>query len=209
MIIRVGLSDIFSNLCYLYGMLISFQAILEHYQPSITGIIHAGAHTAEEQEEYQHYPVIWIEADPALCVELCKNVNECYCFAAAEQKRIATFYRSTFTAASSLLQPNLNAERRADTATEEEIEVQCYPLSSIQRHQHNFLNLDIQGAELNALQGTDLTQIDYIYTEVHQVETYHNCTRFDEVDDYLTPQGFNLRDYHITKYGWGDAFYTR
>ena len=50
---------------------------------------------------------------------------------------------------------------------------------------YNFLNLDIQGAELLALRGIEdnLKFIDYIYTEVNTGEVYKNCAKVYEIDN--------------------------
>ena len=57
----------------------------------------------------------------------------------------------------------------------------------------NFLNLDIQGAELKALKsmGDYLNNVDYIYTEVNSDYVYEDCALITELDDYLSQ--FNLK----------------
>ena len=52
----------------------------------------------------------------------------------------------------------------------------------------NFLNLDIQGAELKALKsmGDYLNNVDYIYTEVNSDYVYEDCALITELDDYLS-----------------------
>jgi len=185
-------------------MLISFDRVLE-YCPNITGIIHVGAHRAEERKDYKNIPTKWVEAHPELFLKL--PVENKYHFAATDFQGWIRFNICPFTAASSLLEPNLNANRRKDVYVEEVVIVPAGKISSIQEIGYNLINLDIQGAELNALKGTDLSMVDYIYTEVHRVETYHKCTQVEELDDYL--EDFKRVETAWTKYGWGDAIYIR
>ena len=52
---------------------------------------------------------------------------------------------------------------------------------------YNFLNLDIQWAELMALKGFGnfINDFDYIYTEVNIDELYEKCVLLGELDEYL------------------------
>ena len=77
---------------------------------------------------------------------------------------------------------------------------------------YNFINLDIQGAELKALKGMEsyLNDVDYIYTEVNCDYVYEGCALINEIDEYLLQ--FNLHRVETTWFGeckWGDAFYIR
>ena len=77
---------------------------------------------------------------------------------------------------------------------------------------YNFMNLDIQGAELLALKGSDeiLKNIKAIYTEINYDEIYKDCALIEELDDYL--KIFNFKRVFTTtpesEY-WGDALYLK
>ena len=74
-----------------------------------------------------------------------------------------------------------------------------------------FVNLDIQGTELEALKGfsKSLNNVKWIYTEVNKKELYKNCASITELDDFLFTNGF-IRVFTITtEKGWGDAIYIR
>ena len=184
-------------------MLIDWQTVEKYC--NITGVIHVGAYTAEERKYYK-VPTKWVEADPDLAAALKAKGLNCYNFAATDYVGTAILNRMPFRAANSLLKPNLN-RRRKDVYIEDQIEVQADMISSIQEPGYNFLNLDIQGAELDALHGTDLSMIDYIYTEIHEVETYFGCTKIWELDEYL--KDFKRVETKMTKHKWGDALYIR
>ena len=53
--------------------------------------------------------------------------------------------------------------------------------------EYNFLNFDIQGAELKALKGMEeyLNKVDYLYTEVNSNYVYVGCALITELDEYL------------------------
>ena len=76
---------------------------------------------------------------------------------------------------------------------------------------HNFLNLDIQGAELLALRGMGkhLDTFDYVYTEVNTKHLYRGCALLGEMDKFLSEKGFIRKELSMTGHGWGDAFYVR
>ena len=76
----------------------------------------------------------------------------------------------------------------------------------------NFLNLDIQGAELLALNSVEkyLKHIKYIYTEVNTEKVYKDCALLNEIDEFLKTHGFTRKCEAIYRqYGWGDALYIR
>ena len=76
----------------------------------------------------------------------------------------------------------------------------------------NFINLDIQGAELKALKGMSeyLKNIDYIYTEVNCDYVYENCALIEELDKFLLDFGLHrVETKWCENYRWGDSFYIR
>lgn len=68
--------------------------------------------------------------------------------------------------------------------------------------EYNFLNFDIQGAELKALKGMEeyLHNVDYIYTEVNSDYVYKDCVLITELDDYLLQFGL----YRVETNWFGD-----
>jgi len=55
-----------------------------------------------------------------------------------------------------------------------------------------FLKIDVQGFELEVLQGTNLNCIDYIYVESSMKELYKGQPLFNEVNNYLISRNFKL-----------------
>ena len=77
--------------------------------------------------------------------------------------------------------------------------------------QDNFVNIDIQGAELLALKGMTATlpYIDYLYLEVYTKHLYKDCALLPEIRAFFKPFGFALQELQMTPHGWGDAFFVK
>ena len=70
-----------------------------------------------------------------------------------------------------------------------------YEQDNIPKNFANFLNIDIQGAELLALKGMGdiINYFDYAYLEVNRNYVYKNCALIDEIDKYLSKYFFSLK----------------
>ena len=83
--------------------------------------------------------------------------------------------------------------------------------NGINPEEFDFVNLDIQGVELQALKGFGryLDNIKYIYTEVNSGEVYKNNDSIEDLDLFLSGFGFKRVETEMTPFEWGDAFYIR
>ena len=94
-------------------------------------------------------------------------------------------------------------EERITTTLDELIPIESY---------FDFINLDIQGAELNAVKGlgSRLANINWIYTEVNKKKVYKNIYLVKDIDDYLRSYGFKrIATYWLPGVGGGDALYVK
>ena len=78
----------------------------------------------------------------------------------------------------------------------------------------NFINIDVQGYELEVFKGAanTLNHIDYICTEVNTVELYENCAKMNELDEFLGDlYGFERVLTRLTdsQKSHGDALYVK
>ena len=96
---------------------------------------------------------------------------------------------------------NVPVKRMVDVINEYNISINDY----------NFLNIDIQGYELEAFKGFDnqLYNFDFIYCEVNVKELYIGCPLIEDIDNYLEKFNFKRVLTDITGHGWGDAFYIK
>jgi len=224
-------------------MFIKVKKIVETY-PNIPmkGVIHIGAHEAEEYEAYKEAGMdkqVWVEANPVLAEGITSRFSEdnnirVFNEAIYDSENEMEFKISNNGQSSSLLElgehkrffPTVHyidkfklvSKRFDNLISEENINVGDY----------NFLNVDIQGADLNAIMSFNdhISHMDFIYSEFNTVNVYEGCHLIGEMDEYLKNKGFTRTLTHeyqmdganetITPIGagripghWGDALYVK
>lgn len=201
-------------------MLISLHELVQKYGIKFRGILHVGAHECEEIHDYERYiardQVLWIEALSDK-VELCKRLfSGIQIVHAVVSNRIedVVFNVANNGQSSSILPFGLHAQYHPHVHYVTSFKCQTKLLQDILPHyniDYNFVNLDIQGAELRALQGMEpyLQKVDYVYTEVNSAAVYKGCNVIEELDTYLLKFGLVRVETNWTEYQWGDAFYIR
>jgi FkbM family methyltransferase len=83
--------------------------------------------------------------------------------------------------------------------------------NNIPHDRYDFINIDIQGAELKALKGAThiLQHIKAIYAEVNEKMLYEGAVLLPELDEYLATFNFKRVITNMTQHGWGDALYIK
>ena len=207
-------------------MLMPLQNLCEKYAFVPKGVIHVGAHEAEEKPAYDDVGVgrvVWIEANPALAEPLRARLSDeqttvLSCLVSDVDDRQYDFKITNNSESSSLLELGTHKQKHPEVYVTETITLRSRTLASIIRDcdldmcAFDFLNLDIQGAELLALRGLgeQIDNIDYIYTEVNTNHLYVDCALIGEIDEYLSTRGFlRVETEILVEYEWGDAFYIR
>lgn len=206
-------------------MLIPFDIITKKYNMVIKGILHIGAHNCEELSAYQQYglknnQIIWIEANPELVKQnlnvdksrIIKNFICCDKDTGTYKLNIANNGQS-----SSILELGTHQLSYPSIKYTDIVEVKnnridtMYSEENIPQKFANFVNIDIQGAELLALKGMGelLTFFDYVYLEVNNDYVYKNCALVHEIDEYLLKYNFNRIETKWTNVNWGDALYIK
>lgn len=201
--------------------------LLRTHGISPRGVIHVGAHQAGELEDYLRMGfsrILYVEANPALIPGLRAKAQPyggkvIIVHAAASDTDGTVRLRVTSMDQSSSILPLAKHKdiypsirevsqvevrgRRLDTLLAEE---------GLRAEDFNFLNLDIQGAELMALRGASnlLTMVEAVNTEVNLQELYKGAALLGEVEEFMAKNGFN-RAAMVTPWhpSWGDAFYVR
>ena len=201
-------------------MLIPLHNLVNKYNIQFKGILHVGAHECEELKDYERYiqrnKILWVEALSDK-VELCKQrfPNVLIENAVVSDKiEKLMFNVSNNGQSSSILDFGLHSHYHSDVHYVNSFEVETKLLKDVISKydiEYNFLNFDIQGAELKALKGMEeyLPKVDYLYTEVNSDYVYKDCALIEELDEYLLKFGLVRVETKMTECKWGDAFYIR
>ena len=199
-------------------MLIPLHEVIASYNIKLRGVLHVGAHKCEENDAYlaegvKQSDIFWVEANP----ELVKSITlpNIITAAVSDMVETVTFNVTNNGQSSSILPLKDHTIVHPDVHVVSTQTITTQRLEDIVRHhgiRANFLNLDIQGAELKALKGLGsfIEQFDCIYTGVNTRELYAGCAPLSEVDDWLRWRGFwRMRTSMYEQCGWGDAVYIR
>lgn len=189
------------------------------------GAIHVGGHTGEEAAWYQRLgfsPVVWFEPNPRLYRSLCGHLEKfsghsAYQLGVHDVLTSATLHEASNDGlSSSILELGTHQKNHPDVRYVGDIAIQLTRLDDFFRplggcRQFNFLNIDVQGVELNVIKslGEMVREFDYIYTEVNEEEVYKGCCLVDDIDTYLEQFGFSRNLTQMTHAHWGDALYVR
>lgn len=206
-------------------MLIEFSYLFKKYNVHATGILHIGAHHGQEAEAYWNEGVrniVFVEAHRPTYKVLCQNmlrfpgviaVNACI---SDKDGEIVNFNLANNDGqSSSMLEFDTHSQEHPTVIFTDRTRLQTMTISTMFKDRklnpshYNFINLDIQGAELMALRGMDLSLVDYVYIEVNKKHLYKNCPLLPDIDAYLLSFGLHRVETKMTNHGWGDAFYVR
>ena len=203
-------------------MLISVSELSRYWNVRPTGVLHVGAHLAEEDSDYEQHnwrPVTWVEAQPSLVCELISSLdlkhNRVIQAAVWDENEVKLkLHVASNSMSSSLLELGSHADSYPEIKYVDEIEVSTKRLDAIiePSTMPNFVNLDIQGTELQAIKslGPLIQKVNYIFVEVNRREVYQNCTHVRELDLYLEKNEFRrVTTRWFLQQGWGDALYIR
>jgi FkbM family methyltransferase len=193
-------------------MYLSFDEIVKTLNLNIKGVIHVGGHVGEEIPVYQKYTNnIYIFEPQKDCFDKITNdVNKFNCALGHEEGEFV-MYLADNKQSSSLMEPKTHLKEHPSVLFVDTAIVEVKTLDSFDITSCNFLNMDVQGYELNVLKGgvDTLKHIDAVYTEVNTDELYTNNPLIEEMDEWLKEKGFIRVWTHITPNHWGDALYVK
>jgi FkbM family methyltransferase len=202
-------------------MLLNFTQLRKKYSMDIKGIIHVGAHYGEEMEEYVSNGIQEIILFEPLseCFDILQkkifdlNANiEGYQVALGSSPGTAIMYLSdNQKQSSSILKPKVHLTHHPHVKFDGTEEVEVDLLDNFDTKDYNFLNMDVQGYELEVLKGATetLKHVDYVYCEVNRDEVYENNAYVEELDEYLSTYGMERVETSWVGEIWGDALYIK
>ena len=202
-------------------MLMYFNKIKRNYKMDIKGIIHIGGHYGEELQDYidngiQNIMVFEpLNGNFNVLSDKAANLNaniEGFQVALGAKKGTATMYVSdNEKQSSSILKPKVHLTHHPHVKFPTTEEVEVHTLDSYNCGNYNFINMDVQGFELEVLKGgkETLEQVNYVYCEVNRDEVYENNAYVEEIDEFLAQYGMERVETDWEGDIWGDALYLK
>ena len=196
-------------------------------QHSITpkGIIHVGAHEGTEVGYYQAMgaqKILFVEANPAVFERLQANLAgypnaQAVNCAISDRNGTINLHVTSYDQSSSILPLKHHQDIYPDIVETHQVTVPSKTLDTLLQEldlnpaDFNILNIDIQGAELLALQGAThwLQYVEAINTEVNYEELYEGCAIVHDLDEFLDRHGFERVATTTPHPSWGDGFYVK
>lgn len=217
-------------------MLIDFRKLFPKHGINPKGVLHVGANVGEECEVYIElglYKQVWIEASPGIFRRLNTNVGKWAgvwtinaCISDTDDEDVLFHISNNGSQSSSILELGTHKVAHPEVHYIADIPMKTKRIDSLFPYSIysdamspkitldglDFLNIDIQGAELKALRGMGdlLHQFKWAYLEVNKEELYKGCALVGEIDNYLLGFGFKrVETFWCGNTGWGDALYIK
>jgi len=205
--------------CSSYHVSLNLQAVKPQpklsYAPTPTyefikdsrGVIHVGANSGQARDTYASHnlPVIWIEALPEVFHKLAANIANYpnqralrYLLTDRDDDTREFHVASNEGQSSSVFDFGEHARIWPEITYTQTVNLTTTTLkTALQRHSVNLdeydtLVMDVQGAELLVLKGAEsiLDKFKFIRAEACDFELYKGGCLLKDLDDYLTPRGF-------------------
>jgi FkbM family methyltransferase len=202
-------------------MLLDLISLNEKYKMKIKGVVHIGAHFGEENNIYDKLKIenrIFFEPLESNFNTLKNNLGETHTLLKValgneNRKILMNVETANSGQSSSILKPKLHLSQYPHIKFESTEEVDMFRLDdmNIDLENINFINIDVQGYELEVFKGAEntLDKIDYIMSEINRDEVYENCTKIDELIEFLKPYGFELVEQDWAGGTWGDGLFIK
>ncbi len=199
------------------------------------GVIHIGAHHGQELPLYLKMGfkrALLVEANPSVFANLEKKSRQLLHDLPKERRCQVKLANCAITNidGEAELRINANSESSSLLALKdhlklfpqmievERVRVPCRTLDSLVAavdptyKGFNFLNVDVQGAELLVLSNglRTLANIDAVCSEINFSELYEGCALAWQLDEFLKQHGFErVSTHHPHRLEWGDALYLK
>ena len=190
-------------------MLISLDGLVKKYDMKVVGDLHIGAHFGEEVKDYHinlgvknlcfFEPISrTVDILHGQLAEYADQANiQLWLYALGNQNCDVEMYVSDHDGMCgfTVLRPKIVLEQYPGIKFPRKEHVKMVRLDEcdLDPADYNFMNIDVQGCELEVLKGAEnlLNSIDYVYTEINVAEVYANAPHVDELDKFLSTYGFS------------------
>jgi FkbM family methyltransferase len=204
-------------------MILSFTTMVKKYSMDIKGIIHIGAHRGQEIEEYVDngiQDIIMFEPVSLnfnilekRMADVNANISAYQVALGNEEKNVTMYLSDNDLISSSVLRPKVHLQLHPGVGFPgtEEVEMKRLDSFAEETQNFNFINMDVQGYELEVLKGgaETLKHVDYVYCEINRDELYEGNAFVEDLDEFLS--GYSMERVETDWAGtlWGDALYVR
>jgi FkbM family methyltransferase len=202
-------------------VLLDLIKISKKYGLDIKGVLHIGAHYGQENGLYDELQIknrIFFEPLSDNFKKLKENVDSKFTLinkALGDFNGTIEMYveKENSGQSSSVLKPSLHLVQYPHITFPDKETVEMVRLDNIEfnRESFNFINIDVQGYELEVFKGASetLKSVDYIMTELNIEELYEGCARFRDVELFLAGYGFKIVETNWAGFTWGDGFFIK
>lgn len=204
-------------------MLIDFRQLFPKYNIKPKGVLHVGANVGEEAPVYDQLGikhVCWIEANPEIIPQLKINTQKYghkvihALIGDVEGLELPFHVSNNASQSSSILELATHKVAHPEVHFVKDVVLKMRRIDQFRTcwGGYDFLNIDLQGAELKALRGMGdlLHQFKWAYLEVNQAELYKGCPHVNDLDLFMN--GFRFKRVETRwcgNTGWGDALYIK
>lgn len=204
----------------------TLERIFKYIGLQCKGVLHVGAHYCEELEVYRYHlnveynKILWIEPQEVPVLDARKRhiENVFQLLISDKDDELVDFNIASNKESSSMLEFGKHTEYHPDVSYVEKMQMKTirldtfFALYNLDPREHDFWNIDVQGAEMLVLKGgvDAIKHANAIFIEVNKEELYKGCPLIQDIDDHLTSEGFTRIYTEIKEeYKWGDALYVR
>ena len=204
-------------------MILSFTTMVKKYNMDIKGIIHIGAHRGQEIEEYVDngiQDIIMFEPVSLnfnilekRMADVNANISAYQVALGNEEKNVTMYLSDNDLISSSVLRPKVHLQLHPGVGFPgtEEVEMKRLDSFAEETQNFNFINMDVQGYELEVLKGgaETLEHVDYVYCEINRDELYEGNAFVEDLDEFLSDYSMERVETDWAGTLWGDALYVR
>ena len=203
-------------------MRLIFNELVKKYNMKFEGVLHIGAHYGEEHDLYEYNKIKRIayfeplKSNFSILESRIGDGAELYNIALGQYNQEIEMFVETANGgqSSSVLEPDLHLIQYPKIVFDHKETVQMRRLDDVidnSKKEYNFINIDVQGYELEVFKGSrkTLENVDYILSEINRAELYKNCTKIDELKKFLAEFGFVLVLENWVGITWGEGLFIK